>query len=462
MAIIITKINVEQFNTLSNLSEGHFQDAKGKRIKPAKLTKTVSAFANSSGGELYVGMEEVVDALGRRFVWRGFENEEAANGIIQTVEGLSPLGKHYEAVFLETEEAPGLVLQLTVFKSPDVLKASNGKVYIRRGAQNLPIEGDEAMQRLRLDKGLSSFEDRQVECDLESITNSTVIIDFLIQVIPTVEPEPWLRKQQLIQNDRAVVGGILLFSEEPQALLPKRSAIKIYRYRTREKEGERDYLVFDPISIEGPACELIYAAVDKCKELVEQIEKLGTKGLEKVTYPPEAIHEVVTNAVLHRDYSITSDVHLRIFDNRVEVESPGKLPGHITTENILREQFARNPKLVRLINKFPNPPNKDVGEGLNTTFEAMAKLRLKPPIIAEKENSVLVVLKHESLASPESTVMDYLANHEDITNSVARELTGIKSENTMKEVFYRLRDRGIIEQVPGKGGRYSAWRQKNS
>ncbi|MCQ4871804.1 ATP-dependent DNA helicase RecG, partial [Blautia producta] len=76
-------------------------------------------------------------------------------------------------------------------------------------------------------------------------------------------------------------------------------------------------------------------------------------------------------------YSIATDIQIRIFDNRVEVESPGRLPGYVTVDNILTAQSSRNPKIVRLINKFPEAPNKDVGEGLNTAFEAMAKLRLK-------------------------------------------------------------------------------------
>lgn len=151
-------------------------------------------------------------------------------------------------------------------------------------------------------------------------------------------------------------------------------------------------------------------------------------------------------------------MQVRIFDNRVEIESPGRLPGHVTQDNILREQFARNPKLVRLINRFPDPPNKDVGEGLNTAFEAMEKLRLKPPVIEERENSVVVVLRHESLGSPEQLVMEFLRENEEITNAIGRELSGIKSENTMKEVFYRLRDGGLLEQVPGKLGNKAAWR----
>jgi ATP-dependent DNA helicase RecG len=165
--------------------------------------------------------------------------------------------------------------------------------------------------------------------------------------------------------------------------------------------------------------------------------------------------------VLHRDYSIPADIQIRIFDNRVEIESPGRLPGHVTAKNILNEQFARNPKLVRIINKFPDPPNKDVGEGLNTAFEAMEKLRLKPPQIEERDNAVLVTLRHESLGSPEQIVMDYLRTHDEITNSIGRDLTGIKSENTMKEVFYRLRDRGMLEQVPGKLGNKAAWRKQS-
>jgi ATP-dependent DNA helicase RecG len=126
--------------------------------------------------------------------------------------------------------------------------------------------------------------------------------------------------------------------------------------------------------------------------------------------------------VLHRDYSIHTDVQVRIFDNRIEVESPGTLPGHITVKNILREQLSRNRFIVRLIHKFPNPPNKDVGEGLNTAFQAMRRLNLKDPIVEENENSVIVYIRHEPLASRAVIIMDYLETHPEINNSKAREL----------------------------------------
>jgi hypothetical protein len=121
-----------------------------------------------------------------------------------------------------------------------------------------------------------------------------------------------------------------------------------------------------------------------------------------------------------------------------------------------KERFARNPKIVRLLNRYPNPPNKDIGEGLRTAFQKMQDMRLKPPVIRVDESSVTVTLPHETLAAPEDAVVEYLKSNDKIDNRIGRELTGIKSENQMKEVFYRLRDRGLITLEPAGGASY--WR----
>jgi ATP-dependent DNA helicase RecG len=173
----------------------------------------------------------------------------------------------------------------------------------------------------------------------------------------------------------------------------------------------------------------------------------------------EAIHEIITNAVLHRDYSIADDIHIKIFDNRVEILSPGTLPGHITPENILNERFARNGVIVRLINKFPNPPNKDVGEGLNTAFEAMRKMKLKEPVILQEGGYVKVVLRHESLASPEEMILEYLETHDQIVNKQAREISFIGSENKMKTILQRMVKQGLIMLVPGTTRYNAAYRR---
>src|SRR6266436_5133159 len=102
----------------------------------------------------------------------------------------------------------------------------------------------------------------------------------MLEVVPTAEPEPWLRKQQVIQVDKPTVAGVILFAEEPQAALPKRSGIKIYRYRTAAPEGTRETLAGDPISIEGHAYMQIHDAVSKTAEIVESVRVNTPDGLE--------------------------------------------------------------------------------------------------------------------------------------------------------------------------------------
>jgi ATP-dependent DNA helicase RecG len=461
-SIDVVDISETQRNAILMIEEGHFVDLKAVEISPAKLTRTISAFANSNGGELYVGIDDV-DVVGVKVhFWRGFAIPEGANGHIQIFEQLFPLGQYFSYNFLRAPGVPGIVLQVEVRKTREILVASDGIAYIRRNAMCLPCKTPEELERLRLDKGLTTFETETVNAPVSIITNSIPTLEFLTRVIPTAEPEPWLTKQVFIVDGKPTVGGLLLFCEEPQAVLPKRCGVKIYRYKSSDPVGRRETLAFDPITVEGCIYDQIKSAVSETVKLIEQVQKLGTTGLENIRYPHETLHEIVTNAILHRDYSIVSDVHVRIFDNRVEVESPGRLPGHVTPDNILHEQLARNGAIVRMINKFPDPPNKDVGEGLNTAFSAMSRLRLKPPTIVETETSVIFNIRHEPLASPDESVMAYLETNPEIVNRIGRQITGIQSENSMKSVFYRMRDRGMIEPVPGKEGFLSAWRKKQT
>jgi ATP-dependent DNA helicase RecG len=442
------------------LPEGHFHDLKSKDIAPTKLTRTIAAFANASGGEIYVGIDELAGPAGAKIrKWRGFADPEEANGHLQAFEQVFPLGSYYTATFLSCQSEIGLVLQLQIFKSKDICKALDGNVYTRRGAQNLPLTTEEQLARLRLDKGITSFETETVNVDKSLVSNSTVTLQFLLSVVPTAEPEPWLRKQLLLHGDKPTVAAVLLFAEDPQAILPKRCGIKVLRYKTTERVGSRDTLAFNPLTVEGCLYEQIAAAVTETVRVVEDVQVLGPSGLESIKYPHATLHEIITNAALHRDYSIAADIQIRIYDNRIEVESPGRLPGHVTTENIFTEQFARNGTIVRLINKFPNPPNKDVGEGLITAFLAMRALRLRDPIIRENGASVTVEIRHERLASPEEAILAYLDQNPEINNAIARQITGITSENKVKDVFYRLRDAGKLERVPGRKGSASAWRR---
>lgn len=456
MAIDVQEIDSDQRELVMNIGEGHYSDVKAIEIRPSRLTETISAFANADGGELYIGIDEIGVQKFRK--WRGFVNVEAANGHLQIFEELFPLGRDFSYTFLLCPGEEGLVLKVEIQKTIGITRASDGHPYVRRGAQSLRVSTPEHLRRLEYAKGLVSFESEPVAIDPDLVCNSTEIIEFMLQVVPTSEPEQWLSKQQLLRDKRPTVAAILLFAEEPQAILPKRCGLKIYRYMTKDNKGSRETLAFDPITIEGSLYKQIYAGVEQTTRIVEDIKKLGDKTLEDIQYPPETLHEIITNAVLHRDYSVADDIHIRVFDNRVEVDSPGPLPAHVTVQNILDERFARNGTIVRLLNKYPNPPNKDVGEGLNTAFAAMIKLGLKEPMIENRENSVLVRIRHESLASPETLILTYLESNESIQNKKAREICHISADYVVKEIFKHLVDRDLIEKVPGTRTATTAYR----
>jgi ATP-dependent DNA helicase RecG len=247
-----------------------------------------------------------------------------------------------------------------------------------------------------------------------------------------------------------------LFHPSPSAAVPRKCAIKIARYETREDDPERDHLA-EQVSVEGPSYQLIHEAVAKVTEIMSNVQVWSTEGLKKLGYPPEAIWETIVNAVIHRDYSISDDIQILIFDDRIEIRSPGKLPGYVSIENILDARFSRNPKMVRTLNRYKDPPNRDLGEGLNTTFQKMKEFGLKNPIISEDGNYLKVVLPHSTLAAPTVAIMEFLKCHDRITNRQARDITGIRSENLVKIEFYKLRDEGHIERVPALAGPKSAW-----
>jgi ATP-dependent DNA helicase RecG len=442
--------------------ESHFWDFKSARSDGKVIQKIAVAFANSEGGEFMVGVEDEREANGLTR-WQGFATQEDANWVhTSLVKDVSP-PVPYEIEFLKVEGRSdlGIACLVSIQKSPDVHKTSSQSVFQRRGAQSLELKGT-AIADLTLSKGAKSYEDQILEdYDLYELAEEEELAFFLDSYTPTSTPEKFLSRQRLIdrKTKKATVASTVLFAAEPATIVPKRCSVKIARYETSERVPQRKYLKGTPATIDGCARELIDRTLEAVRDILQEHMVMQPDGsLAPMRYPPEALKEIIVNAVIHRDYNISDDILISIFDNRVEVRSPGRLPGHITKENILEDRFARNPTIVRLLNKYPDAPNKDIGEGLDTVFSAMKAARLKAPLLRVDDNSFVVILEHSPLARPEEIVLEYLNNHPEITNRVARALTGIESENAMKKVFYKLRDGGQIELVPGRTVYSAAWR----
>src|SRR5688500_5236967 len=246
----VVEISGPERDQLLVLDEGHFLDLKSRDVAPKKLANTISAFANAAGGDLYIGTEES-DFLGATVrEWRGFANQEAANGHLQSLETVFPLGSEYSYEFLRSPGSQGLVLHITVQRTSQIARAHDGKIYVRRGAHNEPVATDAALNRLKLDKGIESFEKQTVDVELDVVSESETISRFVKLVVPNLAPSKFLKKQMLVRNGKPVVASVLLFADEPQAALPKRCGVKLYRYKTVAAPS-RDTLSGTPVSIEG-------------------------------------------------------------------------------------------------------------------------------------------------------------------------------------------------------------------
>jgi ATP-dependent DNA helicase RecG len=215
MSIPVVDIAADDVRKILRLEEGHFHDLKAIEVKPAKLTTLISAYANADGGEVFIGVDED-KSTGIRS-WRGFPSQEAANPHLQVFEELFSLGQDFDYEFLRPLSGQlGLVLHVSIRKTREIVTASDGTPYVRRGAQSLPVRTPEALDRLKRNKGITSFETATLSIPMEAVSNSEVIIEFMLEVVPSAEPLPWLKKQLLVVEEKPTVACTLLFSDEPQ------------------------------------------------------------------------------------------------------------------------------------------------------------------------------------------------------------------------------------------------------
>lgn len=265
---------------------------------------------------------------------------------------------------------------------------------------------------------------------------------------------------------RPLRAAVLLFADHPGALLAAtgtRADVRVFHYKGNTIEpGEVPNLKKPPKSLDGPLYTLIERTHAYLLEELAQGLTLASSGFRTVhRYPERVIKEAVTNAIIHRDYRLNRDIQIRIFDNRIEVLSPGLFPGRITAATVhLAGSHARNPLIAMNLREFPEPPNVDAGEGVKMMFSLMRAGKLYPPQYRELREQALeaisVTLRNEERPPVWEQVSDWIDRNGPIANS---DLCAIAELDTLKasKLLKRWVEQGLLEADASRGKRHMVY-----
>ncbi len=435
-------------------------------IKIDQLAETLAALANGVGGTLLLGVTE----QGRP---KGLAHpEEMLDRAIEAVFTCDPpliiplpqLVQFNDMMLLLVEVPAGL---------PHVYQAGQ-HFPIREGAANA-ILSTRQLRRLMLARGQLAFERLAVpEAQWDDLDGARV--EQYRQSVPGLDSESdetiLLRRACLARDElgdlRPTYAGLLLFGRDPTRFLPSAEVI-VVRYAGLQMTD-----TFVREDIRGPLPDQIRRAEAFVISNLERGHALdGLVRTERLALPPDAVREIIVNAVAHRAYDLGGDsIRLFIFADRLECFSPGRLPGHVTVDNILTERFSRNEAIVQVLSDMGFIER--LGYGIDRIVRRMAEEGLPPPKFEETAAGFKVTLFRQptstlphqpdldtvrswlaqGLTERQIKAMNFVLDHGRITNSDYSTLCPDVSSETLRRDLADLVERDLLLRIGEKRATY--------
>jgi ATP-dependent DNA helicase RecG len=265
---------------------------------------------------------------------------------------------------------------------------------------------------------------------------------------------------------RPTYAGLLLFGRYPQRWLPS-AKILVARFPGTSVSDQ-----FVKQDIGGTLPEQLRQAIGFVHDNMRSVVRMvGLKRKEALEYPVDAIRELLVNAVAHRDYNQQGDsIHLHIFSDRLEVRSPGGLPGPVNLDNLLEARFSRNPVISQVLSDLGFVER--LGYGLNRVVTILRQQGQPDPRFEEFGGSFRVTLypkpesKLEGRVSDFSKIQDldlnprqelainYLSSHRRITNRAYQELCPQVSSETIRRDLADMVSKGVLLKIGDKRATY--------
>ena len=449
-------------------SEGQFLERKSRRVAPKDLAAQLSAMANASGGTVVVGIEDdgTIDGI----------NEAQENCFRQAAMDYLEQMPEYEVVSYDYDPSNGLpaerVLAFLVKPSHNtIIKTRAGEAYLRVGDHSRRLSVSQLLE-LEYARGTRSYEATVVQ-DAEMEDLDFGLIEEYAQLMDPVASEPLdlLRGRGLIRKqegtEKITVAGLLLFGKNPSRFLPA-ARVRLLRYEgTQAGVGTRLNIVRD-VTLESALPQLLRDGQRLLESQMREFQHLSREGVfvRIPEFPPFTWLEGLVNAVIHRDYSIQGEyTRIAMFDDRMEITSPGAFPGIVTVDNIQNTRFSRNPMIARVLGDFGWV--RELNEGVKRIYQDMQAYFLDPPIYRELDkNAVQLILKNNiasrairkvetgmsalpekwaDMNTMEKEIIYYIANISRCTPKRLMELTG-KTRPTITRYIRKLIQEGLVQE----------------
>jgi ATP-dependent DNA helicase RecG len=258
--------------------------------------------------------------------------------------------------------------------------------------------------------------------------------------------------------------ALLLFSRSPQRWVPS-ATILAARF-----SGVAFADRFIKLHIEGSLPEQLRQAENFIRTNLQSVVRLiGLRRQETLEYPFEAVRELLVNAVAHRDYSLQGDpIHLNIFADRLEVISPGGLPGPVNLDNLLEARFSRNAVIVQMLSDLGYVER--LGYGLDRVVTLMRQNGLQPPRFDEVAGTFKVTLFNEptgeeafpdlsrfremDLNPRQEMALNHLVSYRRISNSDLQALCPEVHPESLRRDLADLVARGVLIKIGDKRATY--------
>jgi len=371
-------------------------DRKSIKIDAKTLSDHICAFANADGGIIAVGITNTKrDIEGVDYVI------DKLNDILRV-----PLDYCNPTVEVTTEMIPckdmqgrdDHVLLFHIEASIQMHANQSDEVFVRVGDRSKKLSFMDRTQ-LMYDKGMRYFEDAPVadaeldDIDLEFVEAYIKKIAYKKSALEYLKENKGFIKYK---NGEMLIStaAILLFGKNPQTYFP-RARVRFIRYEGKEEKFGTEMNVIKDIILEGNILQQVNETIKYLNTQIKEKTYLGSDGLFRTDeeYPEFVREEIVVNAVTHRDYSIKgTDIQIKMFDDRIVVESPGKLPGLVKPDNIRYTHFSRNPKIAEFLKQYKYV--KEYGEGVNRMFQEMEKAGLPDPIYCIQSFMLETIIKN--------------------------------------------------------------------